>query len=177
MREKLIDILKQYGIIRFGKFKLTSGRESDFYMDFKKASTIPEVLSVITDAFAESIKDKKYELIVAPAIGGIAYAAVLSQKVGIPFIIIRTEEKRHGTKRQIEGDQNLYLNKKSFIIDDVITDGGTKLKTVGILVQNGFIDPYCKNVYVVADREEGGRENLEAYGINLESLVTISDFR
>ena len=44
-KKQLIDLLKANQVIKFGKFTLSSGKESDYYVDMKKAITDPQILS------------------------------------------------------------------------------------------------------------------------------------
>jgi len=52
-KKELIQLLKECGAIKFGRFVLTSGAISDYYIDIKKASTNPETLKVIAESMSK----------------------------------------------------------------------------------------------------------------------------
>ena len=93
------------------------------------------------------------------------------EKQPIPAFIIRKEPKGHGSRAWIEG--NLPEGARVVVAEDVITTGGSTLKAIDRLKAHG-----CEILTVIAlvDRQEGGREKIEASGYSVEALFTVDDF-
>ena len=168
-KKELINLLKECGAIKFGRFVLTSGAVSDYYVDIKKASTKPDVLKRIVEMLADYAKG--YDYIAGMELGAVPLIVALSLETGIPYVIIRKEKKGHGTDKQIEGDD--ITNKKVLIIEDVTTSGGSVVKTINIIRKNkGLVD----EVLVVVDRESGAEEKLSNHDVSFIPLISVSDF-
>ena len=84
--------------------------------------------------------------------------------------IVRKEAKQHGTGRQVEGP--VQPGMKAVIVEDVVTSGGSALKAVDAVREFGL---EVDKILAVVDRLEGGREAVEAAGLQLETLVTVRD--
>ncbi len=104
----------------------------------------------------------------------IAHASALEAEAGTGGMVrsftVRKEAKQHGTGKLIEGP--FQAGDMVVVVEDVITTGGSALKAVeAIRAAGGEI----LGVLALVDREEGGREALEAAGLNVISLATASD--
>ncbi|MBN2066712.1 MAG: orotate phosphoribosyltransferase [Candidatus Thermoplasmatota archaeon] len=167
-KETLIKLLKECGAIQFGRFVLTSGAVSEYYIDIKKASTAPNVLKKIAEAMTKYTQG--YELIAGMELGAVPLIVALSLETGIPYVIIRKEKREHGTGKQIEGGH--VTNKRVLVIEDVTTSGGSVVKTIQILRgQKAKVD----EVIVVVDREAGAEEKLQNLEVNFIPLLSVSD--
>ncbi len=168
IKEEFIKELKKCGAIKFGRFILTSGAVSDYYIDIKKASTSPTILKKIA---AEMNKySQGYELIAGMELGAVPLVVALSLENNIPYVIIRKEKKGHGTSSQIEGGE--VKGKKVLIVEDVTTSGGSVVKTIGILREN---EAMVDKVLIVVDRESGAKEKIEKMNIKFHPLITVSE--
>jgi len=125
-KEELIQLLKECEAIQFGRFVLTSGAVSDYYIDIKKASTNPKILKKIAKAMSEYTEG--YDILAGMELGAVPIVVALSLETNIPYVIIRKEKREHGTGKQIEG--GFVKNKKVLIIEDVTTSGNSVLKTI-----------------------------------------------
>ena len=164
----LIKLLKGCGAIQFGRFVLTSGAVSDYYIDIKKASTNPKILKKIVEAMAEYAEG--YDLLAGMELGAVPLVVALSLETGIPYIIIRKEKREHGTSKQIEGPE--VKGKRVLIIEDVTTSGSSVIKTIKIIRENqGIVD----EVLAVVDRESGAEEKLRSIDISFIPLLSVSD--
>lgn len=161
------EMLKECGAVKFGKFILSSGKESTFYVDIKKASTNPGILKEIAKEMAGYVKG--YNRIAGMELGAVPIAVAVSLETGLPYVIVRKEKKEYGTGKQIEGELN--PGDKVLIVEDVSTTGASSLKTVEHLRTAGAV---VDKVVVVVDREEGAEQNLRAASIQLVPLVRIS---
>jgi len=164
--------LEECGALQFGEFTLASGAKSKYYINIKKASTNPRVLYLISQLMAEKMQAENIrpDRIAGIVLGSIPLAAALSMATGIPYIMVRKEQKDHGTKEMIEGDLN--PGDRVLVIEDVITTAGSSVKAIGIMRENGAV---ISEIMSVVDREGGGKENLAAIGVSLLSLVKGSD--
>ncbi len=160
------DLIKS-GSIKFGDFVLTSGKKSDYYVDIKEGATKPELLNEISVELSKKLTAKK---IAGMELGAVPLIVATSLKANIPYIIVRKEEREHGTKKRIIGEIN--KNEEIDLIEDVVTTGNSLLKTADILRKNGAV---IRHAICVVDRESGGYGLLKSNGIELESLVKISD--
>jgi orotate phosphoribosyltransferase len=168
----LCDNLKECGAIKFGDFTLASGKKSKYYIDIKKASAIPRILKLIACEIAEKIKINSIDAdyIGCVALGGVPIAVAASLETNLPLIIIRKEAKEYGTKGQIVGD--FIKNSRVLMVEDVATTGGSVLKAIKLLREEGLI---IGEVIVVVDREEGAHAALANEGVELTPLIRIRD--
>jgi orotate phosphoribosyltransferase len=118
-------------------FTWASGWKSPIYCDNRKTLSFPEVRSFISDSFAGLITRlyPEAELIAGVATGAIAHGALAADKLGLPFIYVRSGAKEHGLGNQIEG----YFEKgqKVVVIEDLISTGGSSLSAVKALREAG----------------------------------------
>ena len=167
-KQQLIELLKECGAIQFGRFVLTSGAVSDYYIDIKKASTNPKVLKKITEMMAEYVEG--YDVIAGMELGAVPLAVSLSLETNIPYVIVRKEKREHGTGKKIEGGD--VKNKKVLVVEDVTTSGGSVIKAVKTLRENQAL---VDKVLVVVDRESGAEEKLLNIDIRLIPLISVRD--
>lgn len=162
---------------------LASGRRSNFYIDCKQTTLTAEGhLLVGRLLFAELVRS---ELGAAPfvGVGGLTLGAdpmasavsLTSALAGhpIPAFIVRKEAKGHGTGAWIEGIKGLTPGGRVAILEDVVTTGGSAEKAITRAREAGFV---VDLVLALVDRQEGGREALEAQGVRLVSLFEKKDF-
>lgn len=107
---------------------------------------------------------------------GVPYTALplttlISVEEKIPMLMKRKEAKSYGTKKLIEGV--FSPGDTCVIIEDIITSGSSILETVDVLKKENLS---VTEAYVVIDREQGGRQNLENHGIKVKSLFVITQF-
>ena len=89
---------------------------------------------------------------------------------GLPCILVRNQKKDYGTARQLEG--KLEQADRVAIVEDIVTTGGQTLEAAKVLQQAGA---QVVKIFVVIDRQEGARENIEGAGFAMESLLTKAD--
>lgn len=171
-KNQLISLLKDNNVIKFGKFTLSSGRESDYYVDMKKAITDPQILYQVSKIISQLISDDDIDRVAGPALGAVPIATAVALHAGIPMLMIRKAQKDYGTSQLIEGE--LKTGDKVIVVEDVTTTGHSLLKAVRAVQDNGGV---VERTFVVVDREEGAVEELKKQGITLEPLVSISEVR
>jgi len=167
-KNELKRLLKECGAIQFGRFVLTSGAVSDYYIDIKKAITNPKVLKKIVNAMAEYTEG--YDLLAGMELGAVPLVVALSLETDIPYVIIRKEKREHGTGKQIEGLE--VKGKRVLVIEDVTTSGGSVAKIIKTIRENqGIVD----EVLTVVDRESGAEEKLQTLNISFIPLLSVSE--
>jgi orotate phosphoribosyltransferase len=161
---------------RRGQFTLASGRTSTLYIDARLTTMSPEGLALIGPLGLAAIRDAQWE---ADAVGGltlgadpVSYAisyASASRPPAVRAFTVRKEAKAHGTGRLIEGP--FESGDRVVIVEDVITTGGSALRAAEAVTRAGGL---IAGVLSLVDREEGGREAIEAAGYAVRSLAPAS---
>lgn len=173
-REQLITLLKEHAL-QFGTFTLASGKTASFYLDCRKLTLHPLGANQIGAGMLEMLSSDPPDAVGGMAIGADPISAAtitLAGQKGSPLLafIVRKEAKQHGTGRQVEGPVKAGM--KAVIVEDVVTSGGSALKAVDAAREFGL---EVDKILAVVDRLEGGREAIEAAGLELETLVTVRD--
>ncbi len=159
-----------------GQFTLASGKQSNFYIDARLTTMSPEGLSIIGPLGLATLRKVGWDV---DAVGGltlgadpisyaISYASARSDHP-LKAFTVRKEAKTHGTGKLIEGP--LRPGDRVVVVEDVITTGDSALRAIEA-VRNAKAS--VSGLMALVDREEGGREAIEATGVNVVSLVTAS---
>ena len=180
--KKIAEYLLQIKAIKLqpsSPFTWASGWKSPIYCDNRKTLSFPEVRSYIRDAFAKLI-DELYpqaEIIAGVATGAIAHGVLVAEKLGLPFIYVRSGAKEHGLGNQIEGYYK--EEQKVVVIEDLISTGNTSLSAVKALREAGceVLGMAAIFTYEFARASEGfasekcALHTLSNYSILIESAV------
>lgn len=172
-RTDLASLLAERSVV-FGKFMLSSGRESDYYIDARLTTMSPEGLRSVGDAGLRALRKSGWS---PDSVGGltmgadpVAYAvAMASTSDGGPLIrafSVRKDVKAHGTRRRVEGPYR--DGDRVVIVEDVITTGGSALAAAAALEHESAT---VVGVLAVLDREEGGRAAIETRGYPVIALT------
>lgn len=153
-----------------GEFTLRSGRKSRYYLDKYLFETDPQLLRELARRFAAHVTPE-IDRIAGAELGGIPLAAATALETGKPFVIVRNSKKAdYGTGKLIEG--RLSAGERVLLVEDICTSGGQALEAMKTLEQHGA---NVAGVVVVIDRQEGGRQAIEAAGRRCEALFTSAD--
>jgi orotate phosphoribosyltransferase len=170
MKDKLAKALCDANIMKFGLFSLASGRKSPVYLDVRVLPSSPASFALTIDELVKKIKELKIDVVAGAETAGIPIAAAIALKAKLPMIYVRKRPKSYGTMSFIEG--NLEKGQKVVLIDDMITDGRSKVRFIEGIRQEGCI---CEDVFVIIDREQGGTDTLAAEKTKLHSLITLKE--
>ncbi|MDO8427673.1 MAG: orotate phosphoribosyltransferase [Candidatus Diapherotrites archaeon] len=166
--ENLCLKLNEIGAIKFGDFTLKSGLKSPIYIDLRVLVSFPLVLKMTAQEMAIQAKSLQYDSLCGIPYTALPIATLLSQELNKPLIYARKETKDYGTKRKIEGV--FKEGQTILVIDDLITDGGSKFETIQPLEEAGL---KIKDILVLVDREQGGAKTLKEKGYNLHAVIGI----
>ena len=167
-------ILVVNGVVKFGTFTLSSGKISPYYIDLRLVPSFPEVFSKVIAAYENSLKVliglDNVDAVGGVPTSGLTYAAVVAYNLKKPLIYVRKENKTYGTEKEVEGV--LKPGYKIALIDDLITTGGSLVKTIDTLRQKGV---EVDNVIVLIDRLEGGANLLAEKRVKLNAITNIGE--
>ena len=166
----LIPMLIGCGAIQYGTFTLASGKESSYYVDMKKAITEIPILRKVAEMMAPYIGPS--DKIGCVELGAVPIAVALSLHTERPYIIIRKEQKEHGTQKAFEGD--VMTGESVIFVEDVTTTGGSLVRAIDLIRDSGGV---IEKALVIVDREEGAAENLGNIGVELIPLVRASEIK
>ena len=156
-------------------FLLASGRKSNFYVDCKTTTLFSRGLLLVGKIIYERIAPLNIKGIGGLTLGAdpIANAtAMVAGQKGIDLIsfVIRKQPKKHGLLKWIEG--GVTTGDRVVIIEDVITTGGSTIEAIEKAKEAGL---EIVKVIVLVDREEGGRENIQNKGYEVDAVFTKSE--
>ena len=149
-KEKIANLLLSIGCVNIDfkkQFTLTSGKKSPVYVDCRKLISFPKERELIINEMSKQIKSKYKDnstIIAGGETAGIPYSSFLCQKMKYPMIYIRKSPKGFGNGKLIEGE--FKKNTHSILVEDMATDGGSKLHFIKALRQNKL---KVKDIYVV----------------------------
>jgi orotate phosphoribosyltransferase len=171
---ELAKILHNIDALKFGLFKLTSGKVSPYYIDLRIVPSFPGAFRQICDFYGESITSQvglnNFDRIAGIPIAGIPFASQIAYNLKKPFLYVRKGVRLHGRLRRVEGI--LVSGDRVLLVDDLVTTGLTLKKAAEAVTAEGGI---VKEAVALLDREEGGKEKLAKYGIQLHALLKISE--
>jgi len=171
---EIAKILHKIDALKFGLFKLTSGKVSPYYIDLRIVPSFPDAFRQICDFYAEAITNqiglKNFDRIAGVPIAGIPFASQIAYNLKKPFLYVRKGARLHGRQRRVEG--NLVSGDRVLLIDDLVTTGLTMKKAAEAITAEGGI---VKETVALLDREEGGKEKLAKTKIQLHALLKISE--
>lgn len=119
-------------------FTWSSGWKSPIYCDNRLSLSYPDIRKKIRDGLVASIKENFFtvESIAGVATAGIAQGALVAEALDLPFLYVRPKPKDHGMENLIEG--KVTKGQKVVVVEDLVSTGGSSLKTVAALRDAGF---------------------------------------
>jgi len=173
-KAKMASILFKIDAVKFGVFKLSSGKASPYYIDLRVIPSFPDSFREICEFYAQFITDqiglKNFNRIAGVPLAGIIFASQIAYNLRKPFLYVRKDIKLHGRERRVEGI--LVSGEKVLLVDDLVTTGLTLKNAADAVRAEGGI---VTEAVAFLDREEGGKQLLEKNGIKLYPLLRISE--
>ncbi len=173
-KDEMANILFKIDAVKFGVFKLSSGKASPYYIDLRVIPSFPDAFREICDFYAAYITNviglKNFDRIAGIPLAGIPFASQIAYNLHKPFLYVRKGVKLHGRERRVEGV--LVSGDRVLLLDDLLTTGLT-LKTAAeaVKAEGGVVS----DAVVFLDREEGGKALLEKNGVKMHALLKISE--
>jgi len=152
-------------------FRLTSGNFSPIYINCRRVISDAAAMDVVT-AFAHWIcqaEGVQMDMLAGGETAGIPFASFVASRLGKPMVYVRKRPKDHGLGGLVEGE--LVASARVLLVEDLITDGQSKLDFIGALREAGGVAEDC---LVLFDRLQGGREMLAQNGVRLMSITDVN---
>ena len=152
-------------------FTWASGWKSPFYCDNRKTLSYPDLRNYVKLEIVHNILEKfpEVEAIAGVATGAIPQGALVADALNLPFVYVRSKPKDHGLENLIEGE--LKPGMKVVVVEDLISTGGSSLKAVEAIRQNG-----CEVIGMVAAYTYGFDIATEAFKQAKVELVTLTNY-
>lgn len=179
-KTRLAELVRELSVIH-EKVTLASGRESDFYVDMRRATLHHEAAPLIGHVMLDMLEESGFSPDDYDAVGGLTMGAdpvatamlhaASSRGLDVDAFVVRKAAKDHGMKRQIEGPD--VSGKRVVVLEDTSTTGGSPLEAARALREAGA---EVVAVAVIVDRATGAKERIEAegfpyfYALGLEDL-------
>ncbi|GIM52072.1 orotate phosphoribosyltransferase [Capnocytophaga cynodegmi] len=197
--QKTADFLLQIKAIKLNSensFTWASGWKSPIYCDNRIILSYPEVRDFVASQMAKQIKEKypNTEVVAGVATGAIGIGMLVANQLGLPFIYVRPEPKKHGRQNQIEG--LLEANQNVIVIEDLISTGMSSLNAIkalkdsqanvlgmiaifsyGFNVANSNFANEKVNLYTLSDYENLLLQALKIGYISENELETLKEWR
>ena len=174
MKVEISKVLDRIGALKFGAFKLTSGKMSPYYIDLRIVPSFPDAFEKICDYCVKFIKSEigtaDVDRIAGIPVAGIPFASVVAFNLKKPFLYVRKGARFHGRERRIEGI--IAPGSRVLLMDDLATTGLSLQKAAKAIDAEGGV---VTDAFVLIDRQEGGREKLAKTGVKLHALLNITE--
>lgn len=132
-REEVLDALTGAGAILTGHFQLTSGRHSDTYVQCARVLEDPALTTRLAAGMVAGLPTRDFDLVAAPAIGGIIVGFAVAQTLGVRFIFSEREQGVMALRRAFE----VPIGARVLVVEDVVTTGGSVAEVVELVRRAG----------------------------------------
>lgn len=173
--KKTAELLLQIKAIKLSPnkpFTWASGWKSPIYCDNRLTLSYPSVRVYLKEEIAKIVELQygKPDVIAGVATGAIAMGVLVAQQLGVPFIYVRPEPKKHGRQNQIEG--HLEKGQNVLVIEDLISTGNSSLQAVETIKSAGAVVKGMVAIFTYGF--DVSAQNFKDKNIN---LVTLSNYQ
>ncbi|MCH2031930.1 MAG: orotate phosphoribosyltransferase [Tenacibaculum sp.] len=197
--KKTAELLLQVKAIKLSPndpFTWASGWKSPIYCDNRVTLSYPPVRNFLKEKIAKLVEEKygKPDVIAGVATGAIAIGVLVAQELGVPFVYVRPEPKKHGRKNQIEG--HFESGQNVVVVEDLISTGKSSLNAIKALKESGAtvkgmvaifsygfsiaseaFEEFNLDFTTLSNYEELLEQALESNYINEKELITLESWR
>jgi len=173
--KKTAELLLQIKAIKLSPnepFSWASGWKSPIYCDNRITLSYPAIRNFLKSEMAKKIEETygKPDVIAGVATGAIAIGVLVAQELGVPFVYVRPEPKKHGRKNQVEGF--LESGQNVVVVEDLISTGKSSLQATKVLKEAGAV---VKGMIAIFSYGfEVATQNFEESNIR---LITLSNYK
>jgi orotate phosphoribosyltransferase len=176
-RRELLELILRVSFRR-GRVQLSSGQQSDFYLDLRQTLMRPRGIALAGELVYERLQSgPPVDAVGGMAVGAVplvaaVLAAAARRDPASPLLgfFVRKEAKTHGLGRRIEG--GFAAGQRVALLEDTVTTGGSTLEALAAVEAEGAV---VARVLCLVDRGEGGAARFAERGIALEALFTRAD--
>jgi orotate phosphoribosyltransferase len=175
-RHTLLELLARESYIE-RELTLASGRSSNYYIDCKRTLYLPQGAFLAGELMLELVAAQGIEQLGGMAAGALpltdaVIGAAYRKGADLTGFFVRKEIKPHGTQQRIEGA--FRAERRTGVIDDTITTGGSSLDAVSAIKAAGG---KVSTAFAMVDRGEGAREAFAGHGLEYSYLFTAEEIR
>lgn len=176
--QQTAELLLQINAIKLNSknpFTWASGWKSPIYCDNRVILSFPAVRNYVRDEFVKQIEAKfgKPDVIAGVATGAIGIGILVAEAMGLPFVYVRPEPKKHGRQNQVEGF--LQKGQNVVVVEDLISTGGSSLLAVEALRNEGAVVKGMAAIFTYGfpiSEEKIKEANLDVYTLsNYDNLL------
>jgi orotate phosphoribosyltransferase len=173
--KRIAELLINIGAVQLSidpPFTWTSGIKSPIYCDNRMLYSHPEARDFVVQALVERIRSLHVEpdVIAGTATAAIGWAALVADRMNLPFVYVRSKVKEHGAQKRIEGD--LLPGKDVVLIEDLISTGGSSIASVEALREEGKAT-FSDVVAIFTYELHASAEKAQQFAVRFH---TLSDF-
>lgn len=165
--------LYQNGAVKFGNFKLSSGKDSPYYIDLRVVPSYPhqfrKMIKTLQNLISEKVGFDNFDCIASVPTSGLVIASALAIEIIKPLIYIRSKPKEYGTENVIEG--KIVSGTRVLLVDDVATTGLSLINAIKSLKSAGMV---VTDAFTIINRLEGARKALEVENVRLYEITDIT---
>lgn len=175
-RVRLLDLLRRKAVLR-GKFVLSSGKASNYYIDARRVTLDPEGAEIVGELVCEEAIKRGATGVAGLTMGAdpiVVAAALIARRKNYPLkmVVVRKEQKKYGTKSQVEGPP-LERRDRILIVEDTLTTGTSVLKAAEVVIRE--FNCQIAGVFALVDRCEGGEERIRRHGFDFIALFRVEE--
>ncbi|HXW02978.1 MAG TPA: orotate phosphoribosyltransferase [Nitrosarchaeum sp.] len=163
----------QNDAVKFGNFKLSSGKDSPYYIDLRVVPSYPhqfrKMIKALQNLISEKVGFDNFDCIASVPTSGLVIASALAIEIIKPLIYIRSKPKEYGTENVIEG--KIAKGTRVLLVDDVATTGLSLINAIKPLKNAGMV---VTDAFTIINRFEGAREALAAENVRLYEMTDIT---
>lgn len=168
-RDRLLELIREIAVVR-GRVTLSSGLESDWYIDLRRITLHREAAPLVGRVLLDLVGDWDFVAVGGPTMGADPVAAAMLHASGgrLDAFVVRKQGKTHGLLRQVEGPD--VTGRRVLVVEDTSTTGGSPLGAAEVVRAAGA---EVVGIALVVDR--GARAAVEAAGYPFRTAFTVDD--
>lgn len=132
---EVLQALKDADAVLSGHFQLTSGRHSDTYVQCARILEDPALTTRLAAAMVAQLGERQFDLVAAPAVGGIIIGFAVAQALGVKFIFT----ERQGGAMVLRRGFEIPAGASVLVVEDVVTTGGSVAEVIDLVREAGGI--------------------------------------